>query len=336
MCGLVCETVHVYNLVISARSGNIILISLLTVTQSAEDKKTTRDICIQWWEESGGVTYVLLPHILSHNVNRWLINTFSVSSLGAVVLVKLKWDEAVTPPSRSLVQPSTCKHSRRTGKLVCMEEEGCCGRCIMLCAGSKKNWKPISWIIERTDLERGKFSLAFVGKLYLRVRKHLVLQPGTDRRLFITFTGINTTAVMSFVSCSVSPEQKCSAAVVLYQVHLVSQCSHAKTLMFFCVREKASNLHNSLRNMYVAPAPWFPLHTGGDKGAEPGRHGLWAAGFECFIYMQVQPSLWRMICRVRSLEEKIFEVILGSSHTSAVACLIKSFLLPVFWPYFLS
>lgn len=84
---------------------------------------------------------------------------------------------------------------------------------------------------------------------------------------------------MSFVSCSVSLEQKCSAAVVLYQVHLVLRCSHAKTLVLFCVREKASNLHNSLRNMYVAPAPRFPLHTGGDKGAEPDRHGLWTAGF---------------------------------------------------------
>lgn len=50
--------------------------------------------------------------------------------------------------------------------------------------------------------------------------------------------------------------------------------------------------------------------------------------------MQVQLSLWRMICRVRSSEEKIFEVISGSSHTLATACLIRSFLLPVFWPYF--
>lgn len=128
-------------------------------------------------------------------------------------------------------------------------------------------------------MERRKCSLVFVGKLYLRVRKHLVLQPGTDRRLFITFTVVNTTVVMSFVSCSVSLEQKCSAAVVLYQVHLVLRCSHAKTLVLFCFCEKASNLHNSLRNMYVAPAPRFPLHTGGDKGTEPGRHGLWTAGF---------------------------------------------------------
>lgn len=275
MC--VRETVHVSNLLISARSGNIILISLIMVTQSAEDKPTTtRDVCIRWREESEGVTYVPLCHILSHSVNRWLIDTFAASSLGAAVLVKLKWDEAVTPPSRSLVQPSTCKHSR---KLACMEGEGCCGRCIVLCAGSKKNWECISWIIKRTGLERGKFSLAFVGKLYLRVRKHLVLQPGRDRRLFITFTVVNTTAVMSFVSCSVSLEKKCSAAVVLYQIHLLLLCAHAKTLVLFWVREKASNLHNSLRNMYVAPAPWFPLHTGGDKDAEPDRHGLWTAGF---------------------------------------------------------
>lgn len=125
VCGCIPETIHVYNLLISAHSGNIILISLIMMTQSAEDKKTTTsNVFIQWWEESEGVTYVLFSHILSHSINRWLINTFAALSLGAAVLVKLKWDEAVTPPSRSLVQPSTCKRSRRNSKLVCMEGEG--------------------------------------------------------------------------------------------------------------------------------------------------------------------------------------------------------------------
>lgn len=106
-------------------------------------------------------------------------------------------------------------NTRQTSKLVCMEGEGCCGRRIVLCAESEKNTFH-ELLKGQTWRGRKKCSLAFVGKLYLRVRKHLVLQPGTDRRLFITFTIVNTTAVMRFVSCSCQPgaEMLCSCSLV--------------------------------------------------------------------------------------------------------------------------
>lgn len=65
--------------------------------------------------------------------------------------------------------------------------------------------------------------------------------------------------------------------------------------------------------MYVAPAPRFPLHTGGGEGGEPGADVAPGPGLGCFIYMQVQLSLFRMICHVRSSEEELGEVIPGSS-----------------------
>lgn len=198
----------------------------------------------------------------------------------------------------------TCMHGRR----------GMLRRCVVLCAGSEKNWEQISWIIERADLERGKCSLAFVAKSYLRVRKHLVLQPGTDRRLFITFAVVNTTAVMSFVSCSARPERRCSAAVVLYQVHLVLRRFHAKTLLLFCLPEKAWNLHNSLRKYVCSTCTTVSSsHRRGRGRRASRRRGPWTTGLECFIYRQVQLSLLRMICRVRSSEEKLREVVPGSS-----------------------
>lgn len=173
-------------------------------------------------------------------------------------------------------------------------------------------------------------SLAFVGKLYLRVRKHLVLQPGTDRRLFITFSVVNTAAVMSLVSGSARLERRCSAAVVLYQVHLVLRRFHAKTLLLFWLGEKASNLHNSLRNMYVAPAPRFPLHTGGDEGGEPVAD-VARGPRACMFYLHAgtaEPVQDDLSC----------EIIRGETegghrrffHTSAAACLIRSWLSPAF------
>lgn len=47
VCGCIRETIRVSNLIISARSGNIVLISRIMVTQSAEDITTTRDVYIQ-------------------------------------------------------------------------------------------------------------------------------------------------------------------------------------------------------------------------------------------------------------------------------------------------
>lgn len=46
-CWCIRETIHVSNLLISARSGNVILISLIMATQSAGDKPaTTSDVCM--------------------------------------------------------------------------------------------------------------------------------------------------------------------------------------------------------------------------------------------------------------------------------------------------
>lgn len=57
---------------------------------------------------------------------------------------------------------------------------------VLCCAGSRKNSKHISWIIERTDLERGKkCCLALVGRLDLWAARHSVSQPVIDGGLLI-------------------------------------------------------------------------------------------------------------------------------------------------------
>lgn len=87
---------------------------------------------------------------------------------------------------------------------------------VLCCVQSRRRTHFMNYWKDRLGEGKKKCSLAFVGKLYLQVRKHLVLQPGTDRRLFITFTIVNTTAVMRFVSCSCGPgaEMLCSCSLV--------------------------------------------------------------------------------------------------------------------------
>lgn len=70
-------------------------------------------------------------------LNRWRLNRSDASSLCAAALVKLKRDEAVTPPSRPLLRPTTWKQSGQTSKLVCMEGEGCCGD-VLCCVQSRR------------------------------------------------------------------------------------------------------------------------------------------------------------------------------------------------------
>lgn len=89
-------------------------------------------------------------------------------------------------------------------------------------------------------------------------------------------------------------------------------------------------MHNSLRNMYVAPAPRFPLRTGGDEGAEPVAD-VARGPRACMFYLHAgtaEPVQDDLSC----------EIIRGETegghrrffHTSAAACLIRSWLSPAF------